>query len=300
MIFRQQSEGSAPTPPPDTSDTIEWPSPEEIVAEQGSGKEGLSAAEGAAPTELQGQEGTAPPSAEPTVTLQTPKGPREVPLSQVEEWEKGYLRQQDYSRKTETLARLRDQMEPLRQWQDVLARDPQLVRHIQQYFQGNGAPPQEAMEPEQFVQQWQGRLNNLENVVRNLQGFVSNQEQHEVENQISGELEYVKNKYRGQFPGLPDKEFERLVMVELPGYCAANGIPNPELGFQSMTYGRAIQAARAQTQDTMNEVQKKRQAVTGIRGAGGEIPNPAKKIDFEKANWSDLFEMALQDDTFSQ
>ena len=57
------------------------------------------------------------PTPEPTVKI----GDEEVPISQVKEWRMGYLRMQDYTRKTQELAREREQLQQqLQQIQPLL------------------------------------------------------------------------------------------------------------------------------------------------------------------------------------
>ena len=76
-------------------------------------------------------------------------GGEKVKLSQIQEWRKGYLRQDDYTRKTQQLAEQRKQIEQLQQRlqpllavEQYLAANPQAALALKQFLQSGGVAPQ--------------------------------------------------------------------------------------------------------------------------------------------------------------
>jgi len=76
-------------------------------------------------------------------------GGEKVKLSQIQEWRKGYLRQDDYTRKTQQLAEQRKQIEQLQQRlqpllavEQYLAANPQVALALKQFLQSGGVAPQ--------------------------------------------------------------------------------------------------------------------------------------------------------------
>ena len=76
-------------------------------------------------------------------------GGEKVKLSQIQEWRKGYLRQDDYTRKTQQLAEQRKQIEQLQQRlqpllavEQYLAANPQAALALKQVLQSGGVAPQ--------------------------------------------------------------------------------------------------------------------------------------------------------------
>lgn len=65
---------------------------------------------------------------EPTQTIKL--GDKEVSLKEIEEWERGYLRQSDYTRKTQELANERRKLEEARSLQEQITANPQLAKQL--------------------------------------------------------------------------------------------------------------------------------------------------------------------------
>lgn len=157
-------------------------------------------------------------------------GGEKVKLSQIQEWRKGYLRQDDYTRKTQQLAEQRKQIEQLQQRlqpllavEQYLAANPQAALALKQVLQSGGVAPQAgavargraAIPPKPNTTMRPPQTTGFGVIDPVLEQRLSRLEQFEAEQQLDRALQEVRstmNNERQSFglPALSEEEWEQV------------------------------------------------------------------------------------------
>jgi hypothetical protein len=210
-----------------------------------------------------------------------------VPLSEVAN---GYMRQADYTRKTQEIAELRKAAEWGKQMRDALLEDPEgLINSLAQAMnvQVNATADAESNyetdDPE--LAPLANRLKELEAENKRLAQFVDAQRQEAIDREVRAELEAVKAKY-------PDFDPHEVLPIAIQRQL---GI---EEAYLLVSAKKGVEARKTQTEvsqkvtDTASKEIKKRKANQAIsKGAKRNAPElePAIKGD----SFADMFSYAL-------
>lgn len=157
-------------------------------------------------------------------------GGEKVKLSQIQEWRKGYLRQDDYTRKTQQLAEQRKQIEQLQQRlqpllavEQYLAANPQAALALKQFLQSGGVAPQAgavaqgraAIPPKPSTTMRPPQTKGFGVIDPVLEQRLSRLEQFEAEQQLDRALQEVRSTMNNErqslgLPALSEEEWEQV------------------------------------------------------------------------------------------
>lgn len=206
-----------------------------------------------AETKLDNPEQTAPageeeqletPAETPTV-VKLADG-REVTPEQIANWEKGFMLQSDYTKKTQSLAEERrqlqkeidsltsykEQADPALQLWQAIERDPiGTLQHLQQHYETQGVL--EPKDPEILARE--DHIRQLENDIRVREQRAKESMEQEALNRVNSQLDALATKHGDKF----DREKTIQYMID-------NRIPDPEKAHKAMTYDDGVSGLQAQ------------------------------------------------------
>jgi hypothetical protein len=190
----------------------------------------------------------APPAAPQTFTIKVGNEEQQVTL---EDLQSGYLRQADYTRKTQDLAAQRQRLAQAEAIAAALERDPQGTLQALQEAYGTTQLGTQAAAEEEPLDPWEQKVVELERTV-NAQRMAAQQAQ------IESELAQLKQTY-GDFDD-----------VELFSFAVNNGISDLSQAYKAWQFEPAVSAAqqaalqRAQEEAAAQAAAK--QALTAVEG----------------------------------
>jgi len=188
---------------------------------------------------------------------------REVTPEQIAEWEKGYMMQADYSRKTQKLAEERRQLQKetenakdyreqadkaLGLWQSF-ERDPiGTINQLQQYYENNGI-----VEPKDTeVLAREDRIRQLETEINTREQQSREQAEQQAHNWLVTQLGTLSQKHGEAFNG------EKVMQFMLD-----NNILDPEKAYKVMTHDDSVASLQKQMDALKTEMDTKLKAAKG-------------------------------------
>jgi len=219
------------------------------------------------PQEVGTPEPTDAPASSQTFTVKVDGEDVQVSL---DEALNGYMRQADYTRKTQEVAQQREELSYAERIAQALEADPQgAVRALAAAYeielgQSPAAPPAaEPAEPLDPQEAWQQRVD----------GFIADQEQRAFEAQVRADLAEMKTQFG---------EFDDNQVIE---YAVTNSIPNVKEAAKAFVVDRVLAAAQRQVAERQAKTAKDSlPPVAGGHGvAGGTVTSggtaPADSIE---------------------
>jgi len=148
---------------------------------------------------------------EPVVELDGEK----IPVSEVKEWKQGYLRQQDYTKKTQALAEERRQLQELRMmFEQMFGQQPTAQTPpagMPPYQQPYGVPQQPPEEEMQFATETEKRLyEELQQIKQAVGGLIQHQ-QVQVQNSALSYVENCINDFKGKHPDISEEQLAQVL-----------------------------------------------------------------------------------------
>lgn len=216
-------------------------------------------------------EETAPPTpAAPPADTGTPTvvrlGDRDVPISQIEEWERGSMRQQDYTQKTQELATQKKEAE----------------QALAMYEKVNSNPQVKAL------------LDNLGNPPATEDGTSANEERlSRIEARLEAEEEARVNAALSAAYAAVQERDPNVNLDELWSYQLSTGIPDPNAAYNAMMYEKDVTSARAEgANEAIKSIQNKQQIVNAPLTPASTAPDPT--FDPTKKSWGDISALAAE------
>lgn len=190
--------------------------------------------------------------------IKMPDG-KEVTLDQVAEWEKGYMLQADYTRKTQALAEERRKLEQeraafdpattqnaLQLWEDM-TRDPiGTLDKLREYFEQQGI--YEAKDPAILAQE--DRIRQLEQEKMRLEMEQQRQMQEAAYQQLESQLANLEAKY--------GKDFDRVAVLKFmeEKFNENKVVYDPETAFKAMHHDIVVSNLQKQIDEMKAEMKK--------------------------------------------
>jgi hypothetical protein len=225
----------------------------------------------------------------------------------IEELGKGYLRQGDYTKKTQDLAEQRKAIEKNQDLINYIGSDPALQKMILDHMRGETVKPNveettsglqvpDNYKEDPFVTQLVGKLNEQDAVIRKLDGGYQNitqetkakQEQSEHQTKLYARLEPAYNELKGQVETPPTpQEFTQAIQAYFVennidpnqgAYEIANSVdPNYLTGLVGRIYKADIQKATESETKVVEKNRTKRTAkgaTLRVAGKSSQAPKP--------------------------
>ena len=223
----------------------------------------------------------------------------------LEEARKGFLRQSDYTRKTQGIAEEKKQIEQNRALLDYIANDPALLKKVTDHIGGSREPEKQdpgiqvpdAYKDDDFVKQLVAVVNEVKGDVTKVKGGYDNitqesqakQEQSAFTTKLNTRLESAYNGLKGQVETPPTtQEFGKAIQAYFvehnidPGkgaYEIANSVdPNYLPGIVARIYNSDISKA-TKTETAVVEKNRKKNTAKGatlrVAGKSTQTPKPS-------------------------
>lgn len=192
----------------------------------------------------------------------------EVPL---EELRSGYLRQSDYTRKTQEIAQQREQYKAFEALQTALQTDPKgTLEALAEVYGIKGADTQDSIED----------LDPLELKVRELGEKIERQERAERQARVEQELAAVKQTFSD-----PDLDEQELL-----AFAVEKGIVDLNVAYKALRYETAAQAT---VQKTQQKVEAKRKAPP-VEGGAKRPPAAVTPGASKRMSVAEAYRLAMQ------
>lgn len=190
-------------------------------------------------------------------------GDREISVDKITEWEKGYLRQSDYTKKTQELSSLRENVQNLIDVQEHLKKYPAKWDRIKTILDEQEAIKQEQnANNSQIPAEFSEKFKEIDDIKLDMQ------------------IGKVKSKY-------PDFNETRVIK-----YAAINDLDNLEEAYLKLKK-EDEQIYQDTRKKVLEELKKQGESKTG-KFTGGVIGSP-KKVDIKNKDYNQLAEDALKD-----
>jgi molybdopterin converting factor small subunit len=196
------------------------------------------------------------PAEEPAPALIKMPDGREFTLDQVVEWEKGHLRQSDYTKKTQSLAEERRKMDSekaqLMTYKEQADKALQLARDIEldpigtldrlrDSYAEKGI--YEAKDPEVLAQE--KRIRSLEQEKQRLEHEKAEKANQDAVSELTGKLEKLAERYKDKFD-----------QVEVLQFMVDNKFADPEAAFKAMKADVLVEDVKKESESKVSELQK--------------------------------------------
>jgi hypothetical protein len=227
----------------------------------------------AAPEQAEGTAATGEAPQEPTFDVDG----NSYTLSQMREFRDSGLRQADYTRKTQELARLRGELEPLETWRNLIQTDPQFVQHLRGYFertQGQ-SPEQEEVDPNILAVRQQ--LAQQQSALNWLSSFAMRQ-------QVDATVSSLAERYKDSGVTTEFIDTKVIPVASKLGLYTPEGL---ELALRGLLHDQSVQKAKEDTEKSMKALgTKRKQAAFVGAGSGGKLP--AKALDTKDMTYDQI------------
>jgi len=199
---------------------------------------------------------------------------KKILLSQIKEWEKGYLRQADYTRKSQQRERefeaKRKELEPLIQLADFLDANPEFADRMIKYLQTSGQisaekKPEAGAVSNEYIQ----RLTALESTLAEIREENTAKQEQADDEALDAEIEQLKKKY-------PDFNEDAILEVAEKSFEEGKPILDLEAIYLKLNRDTIKEQLRKEIQKELQESAKRK--VTVEASAGGAMRTPPKTM----------------------
>ena len=202
------------------------------------------------------------------VTVKVDGQELQVPLKDLRD---GYMRQADYTRKTQEAAQLRQELEPLQVLKQALETDPQgFIRQMQDYLGGEATTG----ETPETLAPWERQVSDLQRQVAELSSYIENQRVDSYVQSTQQQLQSLHEQNKASFG-----EYDLADVVQL---MQARNLTDPVEATKLYLFDRAaneIAQVRATQQHTEGDLAReglKRSTPTVIGGGANRDGTPGQ------------------------